>query len=348
MTKTMNVSMSKALALLTTEHTVQETADLMDWPPGAVRKLAEGRRGWLVGTDGRVTCPGAPGGRVPDPPGVDAAHLAWARQLKASTGREAARTEDMAPPARLTTVELPIDKIQGNPDNIRDDVGDVSDLAASIKAHGLLQPLTVRPHPMVPGGYELLAGHRRHVASIEAGLTTVPAIIRRDVDDATAVEVMLVENVQRRDLNPMEKAEALGKLRESGYSNALISARTGIPDSTVSYLLALLELDEAGRERVRSGELAASEAVAAVREFRKKQRAKNGGSTSSLAWEPDYLSKTHPLARRAERMCDAREHTSRRRIGKTACGQCWETVIRQDEQIVMAASRRHDPEEATR
>ncbi|GIH70289.1 ParB/RepB/Spo0J family partition protein [Sphaerimonospora thailandensis] len=334
MTRPMAESMSKTLALLAAGHTVQDTADLMDWPLGAVRKLVMSCKGWLVGSDGRVCCPGARGGRIPVPAGVDRAHLEWAQQVKTGGTKEQPAAD---PPL---TIDLALSSIHANPGNIRDEVGDISELATSIRAHGLLQPLTVRPHPTVADRYELLAGHRRLAAAREAGLAVVPAVIHADMDDATAIEVMIVENVQRRDLNPMEKAEALGKLRSRGYTNALISTRTGIPDSTVSYLLALLELDEAGREKVRTGEITAGEAVAAVRKFRKKQRVKAGGSDQAWAWEPDYLTINHPLAKRAQRTCDAREHTARRRIGKVACGQCWETVIRQDEQIVMAAAHR--------
>ncbi|MQY07240.1 hypothetical protein [Actinomadura macrotermitis] len=104
----------------------------------------------------------------------------------------------------------------------------------------------------------------------------------------------------------------------------------------MSHHLALLELDESSRAQVRDGKVSATDAVAAVRRARRKSRAKNG-STATWEWEPDFLAATHPLAVKARRLCDAREHTMRRRIGKTACGQCWETVIRQDERIVIAA-----------
>ncbi|GAA0402684.1 hypothetical protein GCM10009530_63310 [Microbispora corallina] len=363
-TPTMHPEMAKALALLTAGHTMQATAERTGWPIGRVRALINGQRGWLVDKNGRVYNPGRPGYKPQIPDGVDPADVERARQLLGDDSPRTVQFREPAPakskpapaPAEspgqsqpptpvkgsaavdgLITTDLPIDKIHGNPGNIREQVGDVSELTASIRAHGLLQPLTVRPHPKVAGAYELLAGHRRHAAALDAGLDTVPVVIRPEVDDATAIEVMLVENVQRRDLNPMEKAEALGKLKGRGYTNALISSRTGIPDSTVSYLLALLELDEAGRQKVRTGEITAVEAVAAVRAFRKKQRRKQGGEERAWSWEPDYLTNTHPLARRAERMCNAREHTTRRRIGKVACGQCWETVIRGDERVVVAA-----------
>ncbi|GAA4522456.1 hypothetical protein GCM10023191_101700 [Actinoallomurus oryzae] len=227
--------------------------------------------------------------------------------------------------------------VHPNPANVRDDLGDLSELADSIAAHGILQPLLVQPHPdRGDGEYELLAGHRRLAAAQQAGLTTVPVIVRPAVDSAEALELMLVENVQRRDLNPMDKAEAMAELRDRGYTNTKIAQRTGITVSTVSYYLQLMRLAPETRERVRSGKLSAADAVNAVRTVRRQDREKRTGSSiNNYEWEPDYLAGTHPLAKKARKLCDARDHGMRRRIGKTACGQCWETVIRQDERVVI-------------
>jgi ParB family chromosome partitioning protein len=70
-----------------------------------------------------------------------------------------------------------------------------------------------------------------------------------------------------------------------------------------------------------------------VRRVRARQRTRQGKPRQAPAWEPDHFDARHPLARKANAMCDAREHTMRRRIGRVACGQCWETVIRQDQQL---------------
>lgn len=363
---------SKALALLAAGHTTHATAEVLGWPITAVRKVVGGQQGWLIDKTGRVYHPNRPGYKVQLPDGVDPGDLAWARQLLegADTPRVQFREPAPHPPAKPApaqpaharngsaaidgpapsepvrgaaavdgpiTTDIRLELIHDHPGNIRTDIGDVSELAASISAQGMLQPVTVRPHPSRRGHYQLLAGHRRRAAAQAAGLEQVPAVVRYDVTDATAIEVMLVENVQRRDLNPMEKAEAIGKLRDKGYSGALISVRTGIPQGTVSYLLALLELDDESKARVREGELSVTDAVNAVRRLRKKARgAKAAGSAvQPWSWEPDYLTKTHPLARKAARLCEAREHTTRRRIGQTACGQCWESVIRADERVVI-------------
>ncbi|SEG44552.1 chromosome partitioning protein, ParB family [Thermomonospora echinospora] len=231
---------------------------------------------------------------------------------------------------------LRIEKIEPHPSNVREDLGDLGDLSRSIRQQGILQPLIAQPSPDQPGMYRLLAGHRRYAAALLAGLDAVPVIIRHGVTDSGALELMLVENCQRQELNAMERAEALGALINRGYTQHQIAQKTGMSQSWVGYYLTLLDLDEDAREKVRTGELAVTTAINAVRKTRKKTRRKKG-STATYAWEPDHLTDRHPLARTARRLCDARDHTMRRRIGDTACGQCWETAIRLDERTVMGA-----------
>ncbi|MGH3382666.1 MAG: ParB/RepB/Spo0J family partition protein [Actinoallomurus sp.] len=235
---------------------------------------------------------------------------------------------------------LRIDKIDPHHANVREDLGDLGDLARSIQQQGIIQPLIVQPHPDAEGRYRILAGHRRFDAAQLAGLNAVPAIIRHGLTDEQVIELMLVENCQRRDLNPMEKAEAMDTLRQRGYSQTEIARRTGITQTTVSYYLNLMVLAPETQEKVRNGALSAADAVKAVRTIRRQDREKRTGSkVNNLEWEPDYLAATHPLAKKAQRMCDAREHGMRRRLGP-ACGQCWETVIRLDERVVIEAEER--------
>ena len=108
-------------------------------------------------------------------------------------------------------------------------------------------------------------------------------------------------------------------------------------EATVYSYTALLDLDKRTRDMVRDGRLSAVDALAGVRAARRRQRKKAGRPAVGPVWEPDYFNGTHPLARKASQLCDAREHTARRRVGKVACGQCWETVIRQDERTAEAA-----------
>jgi ParB family transcriptional regulator, chromosome partitioning protein len=237
------------------------------------------------------------------------------------------------------TEHVHISRLRENPQNIRAELGDLTELAASITAQGILQPLVVQPHPDDPGAYEVIAGHRRLAAARLTRVQQIPVTVRRPGAPAAALEMMLVENCMRRDLGPVEKAEAMGALRNHGRTAAEIARRTGLAESTVSYYLSLLELDDAARGQVRDGRIPVGEAIAAVRRVRARQRARRGKPSQAPVWEPDHLDARHPLARQANAMCNARDHTMRRRLGKVACGQCWETVIRQDEQLTIRTLR---------
>lgn len=229
-------------------------------------------------------------------------------------------------------------RVVPHPGNVREDVGDVRELADSILAHGILQPLVVRPHPQKHGYFVVLAGHRRLAAAKLAGLDEVPIVIRQSAGPGKDVEVMLVENLQRTDLSPIEKAEAMGKLRDRGYTATRIASSVGLSQSTVSYYLAFLDMDEKTRAGILAGTVQVGDAIAAVRGARKRYRARTGQRPKDmrLTWEPDHFTTQHPLARKARAMCEAREHNNRRRIGKIACGQCWETVVRADERTAAA------------
>lgn len=228
---------------------------------------------------------------------------------------------------RQTAAHLKVELLTAHPDNIREDLGDLTDLARSIREHGILQPITVTERRL--GGFLILAGHRRLGAALLAGLDVVPVIIRHDVDDPTEhVVLMLVENVQRRDLSPVEKAEAFGALRNRGLTIADISRRTGVRQSTISTLLSLLELDDESREHVRNGQINAGDAVAAVRQVRQAQRASRGTPVRGrpVVVEPPHFDVTHPLLPLVSSICS---HTTRPKIRPSnCCGQCWETVIR--------------------
>lgn len=242
------------------------------------------------------------------------------------------------------SVMIATDRLHPHPDNIREDLGDVTETAESMRVHGVLQPLVVVPHPTKAGHYYVIGGNRRLKSAREAGLARVPAMIRlADIGPAKAIQIMLVENCMREELNAMEKALAMGRLRdEFGLRASRIAKSIGMTETTVSAYLTLLELDRPTQARVRDGRLAMSTAVAAVRRTRAAERRRRGyadqGAARARTWEPDHFSDRHPLARKAAALCDAREHNLRRRIGRVACGQCWETVIRRDERVVDEAA----------
>ncbi|MGI6082633.1 MAG: ParB/RepB/Spo0J family partition protein [Limnochordia bacterium] len=135
----------------------------------------------------------------------------------------------------------------------------LEELAASMREHGILEPVIVRPKGK---DYELVVGERRWRAAQLAGLTVVPAIVR-DLDDREVLEMALVENLQRQDLNPMEEAEAFSRLAEEfGLTQEEIAERVGKKRSTVANRLRLLELDAGLQDQVRQGRLSAGHARA--------------------------------------------------------------------------------------
>lgn len=247
----------------------------------------------------------------------------------------------------MSNAYLDLYLVHPHPSNPRGSLGDLTELVESIRKHGILQPLTVRPHPTRVGHYEIVAGHRRYAAALLAGLDRVPVVVRGGAaGEGKVLELMLTENLHRLDLNPMDKAEAMGKLIRLGYKAAEIAENAAISPPTVSYHLALLELDERSREKVRSGQLAAADAVKAVRRARRERRGKvrvAGGKVAAekRGGQPEHFSDRHPLSGKAEQLCDESGHPRQRRVGKTACGGCWETVIRQDERARDGEAQRH-------
>src|SRR6202167_3381738 len=151
--------------------------------------------------------------------------------------------------------EIPLDQIDRNPSQTRSQVNEdqLAELAASIVANGVVQPILVRP--LETGRFQLIAGERRWRASQLAGKPTVPAILRQ-VSDEQAMEITIVENLQRADLNPMEQARAFERLsREFHMTQEQMANRTGKDRATVSNFLRLLRLPLTVQSRVESGDL---------------------------------------------------------------------------------------------
>ena len=151
--------------------------------------------------------------------------------------------------------EIPLDQIDRNPFQTRSQVNEdrLAELAASIVANGVVQPILVRP--LADGRFQLIAGERRWRASQLAGKATIPAILRQ-VSDEQAMEITIVENLQRADLNPMEQARAFERLsREFHMTQEQMAVRTGKDRATVANFLRLLRLPATVQSRVESGEL---------------------------------------------------------------------------------------------
>lgn len=131
----------------------------------------------------------------------------------------------------------------------------LDELAASIREHGLIEPIAVRRAPGQEGVFEIIAGERRFRASQRAGLKEVLVVVK-DVSPKAAFELAIIENVQREDLNPVELAEALDRLvKEHGYTQESLGERIGKNRTTITNSLRLLKLPQEIRERIISGEL---------------------------------------------------------------------------------------------
>jgi ParB family transcriptional regulator, chromosome partitioning protein len=151
--------------------------------------------------------------------------------------------------------ELPVELVKPNPSQPRTrfDAAALDALAASIASSGVVQPLLVRP--LHDGSYELLAGERRWRAAQQAGLEKVPAIVR-DSEQAERLQVALIENMVREDLNPVEEARACSALvDELGVSKEELARRVGRSRPAVSNLIRLLDLPDEALELLESGEL---------------------------------------------------------------------------------------------
>ncbi|NLG84738.1 MAG: ParB/RepB/Spo0J family partition protein [Firmicutes bacterium] len=149
-------------------------------------------------------------------------------------------------------LEVPIAQIRPNPYQPRRDFDPekLAELAASIKEHGVLQPILLR---RVEDGYQVVAGERRLRAAEQAGLTKIPAVIG-DFSDAVMMQVALVENLQRADLNPLEEAEAYRRLMEEfGLTQEEIAQKLGKSRSAVANTLRLLHLPAPIQEDLRAG-----------------------------------------------------------------------------------------------
>ncbi len=173
-------------------------------------------------------------------------------------------------PARSDFFLCPIEEIAPSRDNPRQrfDEERLNELAESIRAQGLVQPLVVRaltaddPKPAPGISFALIAGERRWRAAQKAGLRDVPVVVK-DVSAASAFELALVENLQREDLNPMEEAEAYRRLSEEfGYTQEELARRVGKDRATVANSLRLLKLPGKARELVIAGQLSMGHARA--------------------------------------------------------------------------------------
>jgi ParB family transcriptional regulator, chromosome partitioning protein len=189
--------------------------------------------------------------------------MAEANQQKRGLGKGLGALIPQAQPAvevrKRSFLLVGIEEIRPNPRQPRKNPGSaaIDRLAESIRIHGVIQPLLVKPTEQ---GYELIAGERRWRAAQKAGLHEVPVVLK-ETDTHRQLELALIENVQRENLNPLEEAEAYQQLLEEfGLSQEEIGRRVGKDRSTVANLLRILKLPPQIREKILEGELSLGQA----------------------------------------------------------------------------------------
>ena len=148
---------------------------------------------------------------------------------------------------------IPIDQLAPNPEQPRQQMGDLSELTASIREKGILQPLIVRQQGT---NYQIISGERRYQAAVQAKFTEVPCV-ERDVDDSETVEIALIENLQRKDLTPFEEAEALGYLvTKHHYKHEVLAMRIGKSRSSITEMLSLNNMPDEVKNLCRLADIA--------------------------------------------------------------------------------------------
>ncbi|HUP62324.1 MAG TPA: ParB/RepB/Spo0J family partition protein [Thermoanaerobaculia bacterium] len=185
------------------------------------------------------------------------------------------RSADAAPPAPAGLAQIPIEQILPNPFQPRKIFNETSidELARSVREHGIVQPLVVTR--VGDHRYRLIAGERRFRAAQKAGLTSVPVVIKEMTTDSDVLQIALIENIQREDLNPIEEAHAYHQLHEDfGLTQEEISRRVGKERSTVANFLRLIKLPESVKKLLASGQLSMghARAILAVESRRKQEQ----------------------------------------------------------------------------
>jgi ParB family transcriptional regulator, chromosome partitioning protein len=218
-------------------------------------------------------------------------------------------------------LELPVSEVGPNPHQprIRFDDDAIKELAASIKASGVLQPIIVRRDPA--GGYQLVAGERRLRAATFIGLERIPAIVR-DVPDSHMLEYALIENIQRENLNPIEEAKAYHGLTETvGLTHDQISERVGKQRTSITNAIRLLSLPVEVQDMVSRGTLSAGHARALL----------GLESPGEMLGAAKYVSSKGFSVRRTESFIRRRQrkHTSRPAKAKLGGLEEWETKLQQ-------------------
>ena len=217
---------------------------------------------------------------------------------------------------------VPVTDLHPDPDNPREDLDtDIDELAASIRESGLLQPIVARQRA---GQLIVVAGHRRLAAVQSLGWSTVDVVVTRDMRPDEVLAAMIVENGQRRDLDPIEEARAFARLKKlQGLTSSELGERIGRYQAFVDSRLRLLDLPPEDQDKVRAGLMGVGHGTAKARVL--------GGNVRSGGGRIPHLGADHDLSGKARARCIREHQLKKTLVGSTACGECWETVIRANE-----------------
>ena len=213
---------------------------------------------------------------------------------------------------RQTVTHLPISEIRPSPSPVRDDLGNLDELVATIREHGVLDPLLVTPSPGHEREFTLIGGRRRFAAALLAGLDRVPVVIRHGIGGNHVEQLLLVLAADTvAPLTVAERAQVVASLFAHGVPLVDVVRRTGLDAATLHWYLTLVELDGDEVDAYLSGDVASQ-----------LDRGTENAPTpaaSVLGWFNLY----HPAAGQAAEMCG---HAAPK-IGGVACGPCWEAAI---------------------
>ena len=225
---------------------------------------------------------------------------ALGKGLETLLPRQSVNLAAAAEPPTGKPLEIPVETIDRNPFQTRTsfDPEKITELSQSIAASGVVQPIVVRN--ISAGRFQLITGERRLIASKQAGKATIPAIVR-EVSDEQAMEMTIVENLQRADLNPMEQARAYQRLsHDFKMTQEQMAVRTGKERASVSNFLRLLRLPESIQHKVESGDLSFGHARTLLAldspEAMSAARTRSRDSPTALSAKPTIENMTVPLA----------------------------------------------------
>ena len=260
-------------------------------------------------------------------PDVDAMRGA-VRRLEAQAGNGHKHTigDTTDVDAGQQLLEVDVTKVRADPDNPREHLTGIDELAASIVEVGLLQPIVVRR--TAAGLFYVVAGHRRLAAVKLLKWTKVPVIVRADMRPDHVLAAMLIENGQRADLDPIEEARGLHRLKtQLECSEQDLANRVGRSLAYVNGRLLLLQLSAEEQHAIRQGRLGVTAGTNKARVD--AGRVRNG----AVGRVPGglHLSSGHDLADRVRARCTRLQHPRGKSVGGIGCGECWESVIRADE-----------------